>query len=534
MIGSDAFAASSSIGEERIAVVDIGSNSVRLTIYDLNSRVLIPQVNEKVFCGMGRQIATTGKLDPDGRQLAITALERFRALIRVARVQHIEIVATAAVRDASDGAAFKEHAEDRLGMPIRILDGDEEARLSALGVVAGIPDASGIVGDLGGGSLELVGVHDRKIGHRTTLPLGPLRLLGIDFASSKAMREHIDKELKRVQWMRKIARPTLYLVGGSWRSLARIHLKQSGERHVLKIPHQYTLRAGEARDFKRFVPGKKQFDRMEEADRAAQRREGLVTAAIVLERFIDIANAQDVVISAYGLREGIVAERQGLQSLALDPLLAGVRELCRQMARDPQLADELVHFTAPLFPWEPPHERRLRIAACWLCDIAWRVHPEYRANVAFWRVLGEQFAGLDHEGRVFLASVLYERYPGGAESEDSRAIRMTSPEPLRSKARVLGRVLRLGMTLSGGVSGTLPRCQLAVRKGIVTPNLPEDLRILLDDTVEKRIDAINEALQRTPAGTLLLGDGRRSVVRIIRIRLILRRAQDEVRESTSW
>lgn len=505
MIGTQAFAAGSGVGEERIAVVDIGSNSVRLTIYDLNSRVLIPQVNEKVFCGMGRQLATTGKLDPDGRQLAILALERFRTLIKIARVQHVEVVATAAVRDASDGQAFKEHAEDRLNMPIRILDGDEEARLSAIGVVAGIPDANGIVGDLGGGSLELVEVHDKKIGHRGTLPLGPLRLLGLDFSSSKAMREHIDKELKRVVWMRKIVAPTLYLVGGSWRSLARIHLRQTGARHLLKIPHQYTLRASEARDLKQFVPGKKQLDRMEEADRL--RREGLVTAALVLERVIDVTGAHEVVVSAYGLREGIVAERQGLQNLNLDPLISGARELCRQMSRDPMVPDELVHFTAPLFPWEPPHERRLRVAACWLSDIAWRVHPEYRANVAFWRILGEQFAGLDHEGRVFLSSVLYERYPGGAEAEDSRAIRETIAEPLRAKARVLGRTLRLGMTLSGGVSGTLPRCQLTIRKGVVTPLLPDDLKVLLDDTVAKRVDAINEALERTPAGTLLLGDG---------------------------
>lgn len=506
IIGSGVFAATGSIGEERIAVIDVGSNSVRLTIYDLNSRVLIPHVNEKVFCGMGRQLATTGRLDPDGRQLAIAALERFRTLIRIARVQHAEVVATAAVRDAIDGAAFKEHAEDRLGMPIRVLDGDEEARLSALGVVAGIPGAKGLVGDLGGGSLELVEVNDRTIGQRATVPLGPLRLLGLDFASGKAMREYIDKELKRIPWMRKFVAPTLYLVGGSWRSLARIHLRQSGDRHLLKIPHQYTLRASEARELKNFVPGRKQLDRMEEADR--QRREGLVTAAIVLERVIEVTGAHEVVVSAYGLREGIVAERQGLQSLDVDPLLAGARELCRQMSRDNVLPDELLRFTAPLFPWEPPHERRLRTAACWLSDIAWRVHPEYRANVAFWRVLGEQFAGLDHEGRVFLASVLYERYPGGADSEDSRAIRATIPEALRAKARVLGRTLRLGMTLSGGVSGTLPRCHLSVRKGVVVPSLPDDLKVLLDETVEKRIDAINEALERTPAGTLLLGDER--------------------------
>jgi exopolyphosphatase/guanosine-5'-triphosphate,3'-diphosphate pyrophosphatase len=501
VLAPQACAASTGLGEDRMAVVDIGSNSVRLTIYDLNSRVLIPHVNEKVFCGMGRQLSVTGRLDPDGRQLAVMALERYRAFIQASRVAHVEAVATAAVRDASDGIAFKEHAQDRLGVPIRILDGDEEARYSALGVIAGIPDAAGVVGDLGGGSLELVEVHDKKIGNRATLPLGPLRLLGLGLGSNKAIREHIDKELKQVAWLRKLSRPTLYLVGGSWRSLARIHLKQSGDRHLIKIPHQYTLRASEARDLRQFVPGRKQLDRMEDGDR--QRHEGLVMAALVLERFIDAANAQEVVVSAYGLREGIVAERQGLEKLALDPLIAGVRELCRQMSRDPALADELVDFTAPMFTWEQPRERRLRIAACWLADIAWRVHPEYRANVAFWRVLGEQFAGLDHDGRVFLASTLFERYPGGVEAEEVKRLRASVPEASRSLARVLGRTLRLGLTLSGGVSGTLGKCRLGVKKGGVSLEVPDELRVLLDETIDKRVQTINEALERTPGGSLL-------------------------------
>lgn len=502
MLTPEIIAASTKITEGRVAVVDIGSNSVRLVVYDLNSRLLIPHINEKVFCGMGRDLATTGKLDVEGRQMAVTALERFRAMIGILRVSRVEAVATAAVRDASDGAAFRVHAEERLGYPIRILEGDEEARYSALGVIAGIPNADGIVGDLGGGSLELVEVHDKKIGNRATLPLGPLRLQGLELGN-KATREYIDKELKRVAWVRKLAKPTLYLVGGSWRSLARIHLRQVGGRHAIKIPHQYTLRASEALELRHFVPGKKQLDRMEESDR--QRREGLVMAATVLERFIDYAGAQQVVVSQYGLREGVVAEIQGLESPSNDPLLAGARELCREMARDPAVADELIQFTAPLFPRETPAERRLRMAGCWLADIAWRIHPEYRANLAFWRVLGEQFAGLDHEARVYLAAALYERYPGSDEPEDINNIRATLAEGPRANARVLGRTLRLGMTLCGGSHGTLARCKLVLKKGAVTLDMPHDLRRLMDETIDKRLQAITDALERAPGRELLSG-----------------------------
>jgi exopolyphosphatase/guanosine-5'-triphosphate,3'-diphosphate pyrophosphatase len=494
VVAPEIFAGGTSLADNRVAVVDIGSNSVRLVVYDLGSRVLVPQINEKVFCGLGRQLATTGKLDPDGRQLATVALEHFHAMIKRSHVRRVEAVATAAVRDAQDGPDFKIHAENRLGVPIRVLDGDEEARYSALGVIAGIPDATGIVGDLGGGSLELVEVRDKKITNRATLPLGPLRLLGLDLGSNRAIKDHIDRELKRVAWTRKLVQPTLYLVGGSWRSLARLHLKQGGERHGIKIPHQYTLRASEARDLKNFVPGRKQLDRLEDSDR--QRFEGLPTAALVLERLLDHTGAAQVVVSAYGLREGIVAEIQGPEFLAQDPLLAGAQELCRQMARDAALASELIQFSAPLFTAEAPAERRLRNAACWLADIAWRVHPEYRANFAFGLIVGLQFAGLDHEARVFLASVLFERYPGGEEFEDVKRIRASIDENLRARARILGRTLRLGMTLSGGCAGTLGQCGLILRKTKIDINAPKPLRVLLDETIEKRKEAIEDALER--------------------------------------
>src|SRR5580704_4934661 len=146
------------LSSDRIAVIDVGSNSLRLVVFVRLGGTLLPLLNEKVMCGLGRGIAGSGRLDREGMTLAFANLERFVALARSLDADHLAVIATAAVRDASDGTAFAAEVERRCGVAVRIIDGDEEARLSAAGVLAGIPDADGVVGDLGGGSVELVPV----------------------------------------------------------------------------------------------------------------------------------------------------------------------------------------------------------------------------------------------------------------------------------------------------------------------------------------------------------------------------------------
>jgi exopolyphosphatase/guanosine-5'-triphosphate,3'-diphosphate pyrophosphatase len=486
---------------DRIAVVDIGSNSVRLVVYNRAARVLIPLFNEKIFCGIGRHVVSTGLLDEEGVARAIEALARYRELIASVRASRVEAVATAAVRDAKNGRGFVEHAESVLGAPIRILPGEEEARLSALGVISGIPDAEGVVGDLGGGSLELVRVSEAKTGEAITLPLGPLRLIDMGFASLKAARGFVDDEIARIGWLKKAQGKSLYLVGGSWRNLARLHLEQA--TYPLTVLHQYTVDGGEASVFCRSVSklGKKSLEGISGIPK--KRLEGLPYAALVLERLIEALKAKRIVVSAHGLREGLVAAIQGPEIRAIDPVVAAAQDLCVQMARDPALCAELAEWTAPLFPWETPGEKRLRVAACWLCDIAWRVHPEYRSEVVFTRILGEQFSGLDHTGRAFLALALHERYPDAVETEEMTRVRAMMSEAMRDNARILGRALRLGITLSGACAGTLPKCPLTLNGDKLHLQVPKTLRALYSETAQKRLEAVADALERSHRVSLI-------------------------------
>ncbi|MFZ1988630.1 MAG: Ppx/GppA family phosphatase [Alphaproteobacteria bacterium] len=486
---------------DRIAVVDIGSNSVRLVVYNRGARALIPLFNEKIFCGIGRKIQSTGKLDVDGMQKAIDALSRYRQLISSTRAVQVEAVATAAVRDASNGREFVAHAENVLNAPIRILSGEEEGRLSAIGVHAGIPEASGIVGDLGGGSLELVKIGRNKVGDAVTLPLGPLRLMDLGLDSLKATRAYVDEQLSKVGWLKSGRGQTFYLVGGSWRNLARLHLDQN--EYPLTILHQYGVDGEEAAEFCRSVAklGRKSLEGI--AGIAKKRLEGLPLAALVLERLVEATSCKEVMVSAYGLREGIVAEAQGAAFLSIDPVFAVAQDLCAQMARDPALCAELVDWTAPLFKWETPEQRRLRIAACWLSDIAWRKHPEYRSEVGFTHVLSEQFSGLDHFGRAFLALTLHERYPEGRDNDEIKAVRNFLPEDARDRARILGLALRLGIALAGACAGTLPHCPLSIEGDRVRLQVPRHMGSLTGETINKRLADVAEALERSHRITLI-------------------------------
>jgi exopolyphosphatase / guanosine-5'-triphosphate,3'-diphosphate pyrophosphatase len=168
-----------------VGVIDIGSNSVRLVVYEGISRSPTPIFNEKVLCGLGREVSTKGKLNPDAVESAIAALKRFRALCDVLEVGDLRVVATAAVREAKDGAAFIREAEKACRTSIEVLSGKREARLAALGVIASVYRPDGVAGDLGGGSLELVEVRGDEIGIGVTLPFGGLALADIASHSLK-------------------------------------------------------------------------------------------------------------------------------------------------------------------------------------------------------------------------------------------------------------------------------------------------------------------------------------------------------------
>ena len=486
---------------DRIAVIDIGSNSLRLVVFERMGATLLPLLNEKVMCGLGRGIARTGYLNRDGIELAHANLQRFVALARALKADHLMAIATAAVREASDGRDFAADIERQCGIPVRIVGGAEEARLSAAGVLAGIPGAAGVVGDLGGGSVELVRIDGSgvdgdgaPIGEGISLPLGPLRLA--DLADNpRALLDTIERTIEGARLLRAAAGKSLFLVGGAWRAIARLHMEQT--HYPLHIIHQYTVSRRAAEEFLEVVApmSRRSLERIAMINR--RRLELVPLAAMILYRLLAVGKPDRIVFSAYGLREGyaysLLAEERGS-----DPLIAACIGIARSQSRDRGDGDRLAQWIAPVFGELPTRWRRLHRAACWLGDIAWTEHPDYRAEQAFTRSLRMPVGAIEHTERVFIASALHARYGGAPDDPIKTATRVLLGPDEALAARALGLALRLAYTLCGGALDLLTEVSLSRDDQTLVLELPETGSLFQGEAVERRLSALARALGLMP------------------------------------
>lgn len=480
----------------RIAVVDVGSNSLRLVVFERLGESLVPLLNEKVMCALGRGIAATGRLNPEGVALAFGNLQRFTALSHALKVDHLAIVATSAVRDALDGRAFAMEVERKCGVPVRIIDGTEEARLSAAGVLAGIRDADGVVGDLGGGSVELVRVDAaavEAIGGGLSLPLGPLRLAELG-DNRRAVLDAIERAIADAPVLRGADGRTLYLVGGAWRAIARLHMEQT--HYPLHIIHEYAIARRPAEGFLDIIAGLSRRSLERIASISRKRLEVVPLAALVLRRLLAAGKPERLVFSAFGLREGYAYGLLGMPPRG-DALIAAAKAIAASQSRSGGDGDRLHRWTAPLFPQIGDTARRLHRAACWLSDIAWAEHPDYRAGHAFARSLTMPVAQLTHEERVFVALALHARYGGSAEDPGIAAVKALLEDADVTEARALGLALRLAYTLSGGALDLLDQVGLRREPGGIVLDVPASGSLFLGEAVQRRLDAIGRALGQT-------------------------------------
>ncbi len=479
----------------RVAVIDIGSNSLRLVVFDGLGRALNVLFNEKVLCGLGRGMGIDGRLNAEGVKLALVNLRRFVMLARAIKVTRLDVLATAAVRDAEDGPRFVAEIEGSFDVKVRILSGEEEGKLSALGVLAGIPDANGIMGDLGGGSIELVPLSSQGAGVATTLPLGPLRLQELG-GSEEHARETIDRRVADVSWLKERRCTNFYPVGGAWRALARIHMEQT--HYPLHVIQQYSLSRAEAEAFLDILArqSRKSLEKVFTISR--KRLEVVPTAAYLLWRLIRTIQPERLVFSAYGLREGHVYSLLDDQQRRDDPLIAGCIAMAAASRRFGAEGQEVFAWTSPIFEGESGSRSRLRLAAAILSDLAWAEHPDYRADQAFRRCLYMPVAGMTHEERSFLATTLHARY-GGGEGEVRETIQRLLDEEAVAAARARGLAMRLAYTLSGGVPGVLSLTHLSIHEGKLTLALPREGAVYFGESVQRRLDALGRMLNLATA-----------------------------------
>jgi exopolyphosphatase/guanosine-5'-triphosphate,3'-diphosphate pyrophosphatase len=483
-----------------VAVIDIGSNSVRLVVYEGLTRSPTPIFNEKVLAGLGREVQTTGLLAADAVEKALVALRRFRALCERMEVGRLLAIATAACRDADNGKAFVAEAERFCGSRIDVLTGKREAELSALGVVSGFHKPDGIVGDLGGGSLELTDVRGQRIRPGVTLPLGGLALQDLSSKSIKQAEKIVKSALARVRPLEAGTSRTLYAIGGTWRALARLHMWQTG--YPLHVMHGYVLPAKEAYEFSSLVHrvNPEILSQIEVVTDA--RRPLLAYAALVLENLVRIARPKDVIISALGVREGLLYSMLGAGERATDPLIAAASELNVLRSRAPAHGEELITWTDRFMASsgldESVEERRLRHAACLLADIGWRAHPDYRGEQSLNIIANAAFVAVDHPGRTYIALAVFFRHVGLVDEELSPRLRELASTRVLDRARVLGAALRVAYLVSASTTGVLPKTPMMVERGRLVLQFDNGFKALAGERVFNRLRQLARLIGREP------------------------------------
>ena len=474
------------------AIVDIGSNSIRLLVYDQLGRAPMPRFNEKSLCRLAEGLAETGVIAPGHFHRAVEAVRRFRAIADAMGVSRIDAVATEAMRRASNGPKLAAAIEAESGLKVRILSGAEEARFATLGVISGFFRPVGAVGDMGGGSLEVAEAIDDHVGDRwVSLPLGALPVEAMLSAGVSAAKRQID-DILRESLPRALARPVFHAVGGGWRALAKAHMDAVGA--PVKVVHGYTLAAPEARDFARTVSRLSPAKLAARPGVAERRARTLPAAALTLERVLKYLEPERVVFSALGLREGFLYAQLSREEGYLDPLVEGAQLIGLPLARVPEFAPELVSWTENLFPGETAAEKRLRVAVCALSDIAWRDAPDLRAEESFRRLLEFPFIGVTHPERAFIAAAIHARYVGRPDAPWlSPAIRLLTPAE-RRLAQILGRAILLAYRFSGGVPAVLESARLRIDSRSVRLEVAAAARAPDSEVVSDRLKLLASAI----------------------------------------
>lgn len=472
---------------KRTAIIDIGSNSIRLVVYQGPPRLPATLFNEKVLAGLGRSLAETGAIDAEAMNLAGAALRRFGALIQEMACHDVRTVATAAVRDAANGADLIRLAE-RLGLNVELLSGAQEAKAAGLGVLSAIPEADGIVGDLGGGSLELVRIAAGHVHEHVSFPLGVLRLAAL--RSKGGFPRRVERILEEAGWSGAGRGKPLYLVGGSWRSLGRVDIHDRG--YPLPVLHGYEMPASRIDLLRRKLPmlDKAQFKAVPHL--SGGRVPTLCAAADLLGAILPVLGCSGTVVSAFGLREGLLYERLSPAEAAMDPLVVAARDEGRQLGRFPEHGDLLNRWIAPLFESEPTTDSRLRHAACLLADTSWRANPEFRVELGIETALHGNWVAVDGRGRAMMAAALAASL--GAQPPFPMPIPSLAAAKDLATATAWGLAIRLAQRLSGGVAGPLHRtgiCRTADDIELIFDN--GDLA-LSGEAVEKRLRALGAAL----------------------------------------
>ncbi|MCM8556956.1 Ppx/GppA family phosphatase [Sphingomicrobium sediminis] len=471
-----------------VGIIDIGSNSVRLVIYGGTERVPSVLFNEKVMAGLGRGLRETGRMDEESMAMALDALARFQLIAKRIKVKRLRTVATAAVREAENGPDFL-YAAAKMGLKPALISGEEEAVGAAFGVLSAIPEAKGMVADLGGGSLELAGIARGAIGAVDSLPIGVLRV-GTP-PDEDMISSHLERALKGMTLGKAAKGQGLYLVGGSFRAIA--HLDLLSNKHPLPIAHQHQIDPARLDALEKLAEDADKSELVEKFWVPSQRAPQLPAGLAILRKLIETCEPSHVTVSAYGLREGLLYSELSDAKRQEDPLLAAALEVGRRLGRFGDHGALLDQWIAPVFTSDGKAMARLRLAACLLGDIAWNAHPDFRALRAVDQALHGNWVGVDAKGRAIIGRALFTAF--GEDGEfDPQALTLLSKREI-ARAYAWGRAIRLAQRLSAGTDRLLRQTALKRQDDKVLLVMSEKKYRLYGLAVQKRHEQLAAALK---------------------------------------
>lgn len=482
-----------------VAIIDIGSNSVRLTVNVVNQMASIPYINEKIMPGLGRGLSETGMIDQQAEKETFSILARYRAILDTLKVQDIRPIATAAVRTARNGKEFARTASMILGTEVKILDGQREGVLAGMGVAYGIDRPKGLVGDLGGSSLELVKVKKHKISKKAeSFLVGPLALNSDDTFNERRIRTSIRDAFESSEVLTD-NHDSFFAVGGAWRLLAKLDMEL--KKYPVKVLHGYTLSESQMRKIIRFAVSSVEDHSVKAviAQISERRTNDLPYAALVMDELLSICRIKQVTISASGLREGVLYQDQELDD---DPLRQGIITFFDLDSIQVKFGRTLHKFTRKLMKGEgklfneSSVDKRIDRASCLLADAGWRFHPDHRVSLVFDQILYCPLVAVSHKERLLMAATIAFRYQRDFALPMQFSDLLTNEQIQR--AEIFGALMRLGHEVSRRSSTMLSMIELVKSNKQLLLRVPSSVIETLSPPVSKRLDQASALLGLTP------------------------------------
>ncbi len=476
----------------RVGVVDVGSNSVRLVVFDGAARSPAYFYNEKIMCGLGKGLGESGLLNPKGRIRAFAAIKRFQLLADGMGLDPLAAVATAAIREARDGPEFRDQVRAETGLNLYVIDGQEEARLSAQGVLLGWPDAKGLVCDIGGSSLEMAEIYDGQVGKRVTSALGPLKLQHIA-GGQNGLIIHIKKLVECLSNSVGTDHKRLFLVGGSWRAIARLDMAR--RNYPLHVLHEYRMTPKSIRATLKWIAEQEQVELRRRTGTSEARMSLIPIASEVLRQIINTFQPEEIAVSSYGIREGMLYEQMPERARKRDPLIEACRYAEAKDGRRPGFGRELYNFLGPIFRYEKPETLRLIKAACLLHDVTWRAHPDYRAEVCFDNATRANLGGLTHGERVWLGLALLHRYKNKRDGTRFSELFELIDEKSILQAETVGKAMRFGSMFAVKDPNSLAKLEWMPKKRLLALELGPIGSDLFGEVAQSRFRSLASALR---------------------------------------